>query len=107
MRIWLIGGGQASVKVVRQLQKSADMELIVSAPVERPPIVQQGLIDQVDYVEVVTPLNINAQARRVRPDFIFLDADAASFSRGTGGSALLQALAEESAAASTYPCLVI
>jgi hypothetical protein len=107
MRIWLIGGGHASVKPVRQLWKSADLELIVSAPIERPAIVEQGIIDQVDYVEMVTPLNINTQARRVRPDLILLDADAASFSRGTGASALSQALAEESAAASDYPCLVI
>jgi hypothetical protein len=93
---------------LRQLQKNDAIEVVVSAGNDQPPIVQEGVIEQVDYVETVTPLNINQLGRRIRPDLILLDSTAAgSFGRGAGGAALSHALAEETAAASDYPCLVI
>jgi hypothetical protein len=108
MRIWLIGGGQASLVALGQLQKNDAIEVVVSAGNDQPLVVQQGVIERVDYVETVTPLNINQLGRRTRPDLILLDSTAAgSFGRGAGGAVLSQALAEETAAASPYPCLVI
>jgi hypothetical protein len=108
MRIWLIGGGQASLVALRQLHKNDAIEVVVSAGSDRPVVVQEGVIAQVDFVETVTPVNVNQLGRRTRPDLILLDSTAAgSFGRGASQSALSHALAEETAAASDYPCLVI
>ncbi len=108
MRIWLIGGGQASLVALHQLRKNDALEVVLSAGSDRPLVVQEGAIAQVDHVETVTPLNVNQLARRTRPDLILLDSTAAgSFGRGSGQSVLSQALAEETAASSDYPCLVI
>lgn len=108
MRIWLIGGGQASLVALRQLQKNDAIEVVVSAATDRPLVVQEGAVAQVDFVETVTPVNVNQLARRARPDLILLDSTAAgSFGRGAGQSVLSHALAEETAAASDHPCLVI
>lgn len=108
MRVWLIGAGQAGKEALRQLFKDEEIEVVVTATEERPLAVQDGMIEKVDYVDVVTPVNINSLARRVRPDIILLDASAVgNLSRVTGGSQLSQALIYEIAASSDYPCLVL
>ena len=94
---------------MRQLQKNPAIDLITSDPQERPRAVEDGLVDAVDYVERVTPLNINSLARRIRPDMILITAGAGlqSYGNVTGGTALAEALNYETAATSEYPCLVL
>lgn len=109
MRIWLIGAEQRGSEVLRQLQKNSNIEVIVSDPKERPKAVNDGIIAKVDHVELVTPVNINTLARRIRPDLILIDpgADPHNFGRLTGGTAFAEALNNEIAAASDYPCVVL
>ncbi|MCC6167365.1 MAG: hypothetical protein IT329_09080 [Caldilineaceae bacterium] len=109
MRIWLIGAGQAGAEALRQMQKNDEISVVVSALVADPPAVRNKVIAKVDYVENVTPVNINTLARRIRPDLILIDSTAqeTGLSRVTGGAALSQALTFEIAAASDFPCLVI
>lgn len=109
MRIWLIGVGQAGSEALLQLRKNEENTVVVSAMVADPPAVRDKTLAKVDYVESVTPLNINTLARRIRPDLILIDSTAqeTGLSRVTGGSAFSQALTYEIAAASDYPCLVI
>lgn len=109
MRVWLVGAGQAGSEALRQLRKNEEITVIVSAPVADPPALRDKVIAKVDYVENVTPVNVNTLARRVRPDLILIDSTAleTGLSRVTGGSALSQALTYEIATNSDYPCLVI
>ncbi len=108
MRVWMIGAGHAGTEALRQLQKHDEIEIIVSADQDRPQAVKDGVIARVDYVEVVTSVNVNAMARRIRPDLILLDTTAVgALGRVTGGNALSQALIAEIAAASDYPCLIL
>lgn len=109
MRIWLIGADATGIKVIRQLRKNQDVELIVSASQAQPRAVSEGVLKAVDYVETVTSLNVNQLARRVRPDLILIDSGAGqrNLSRVTGGSAFSEALSAEIASASDHPCLVL
>jgi hypothetical protein len=109
MRIWLIGAAQTGIEVLRQLQKNDEIEVVVTALMADPPAVREKVIDKVDYVEAVTPVNVNTLARRIRPDLILIDSTAQenALGRVTGGSALSQALIVEIANASEYPCVVI
>ncbi|GIV78533.1 hypothetical protein FKZ61_012660 [Litorilinea aerophila] len=109
MRIWLIGAGTKGTEALRQLQKNADIEVIVSDPTPRPKAVEEGVIGQVDHVEVVTQANINTLARRIRPDLILIDTSQENrhLGRVSGGQALSEALFYEIAATSDYPCLLI
>lgn len=109
MRIWLIGADQRGTEVLRQLQKNANIEVIVSDTREQPKAVTDGVIAKVDYVEQVSSVNVNKLARRVRPDLILIDAGAEqrSIGRVTGGTAFSDALVGEIATASDYPCLVL
>jgi hypothetical protein len=109
MRVWLIGAAQAGTEALRQLQKNDEIEVVVSALTADPPAVRDKVIDKVDHVEAVTPVNINTLARRIRPELILIDSTAqdSALSRVTGGAALAQALTYEIANASEYPCIVL
>lgn len=109
MRIWLIGADSAGSTALRQLRKNASVEVVVSDSTDRPRAVNDRVIARVDYVESVTPMNINALARRVRPDLILIDRGAMQRAIGkmTGGVAFAESLQDEMAAASEYPCLVL
>jgi FlaA1/EpsC-like NDP-sugar epimerase len=109
MRIWLIGAEQRGSEVLRQLTKNSNIEVIVSAPTDRPKAVVDRVIAKVDYVEVVTSVNINTLARRIRPDLILIDpsADPHNFARLTGGTAFADALNNEMATVSDYPCVLL
>jgi hypothetical protein len=109
MRIWLIGAGQRGTEALRQLIKNPNLEIVVSDPTERPLAVQEGVIPKVDHTEIVTPVNINTLARRIRPDLILIDASAEqrSLGRVSGGVAFADALNAEIAAASEFPCIVL
>jgi hypothetical protein len=108
MRIWLIGAAQAGTDALRQLKKNAEVEVIVSDPTEQPKAVQDRVIFKVDYVETVSPININQLARRIRPDLILIDPGADKRNlRLSGGMAFSDAINTEIAAASDYPCLVL
>jgi hypothetical protein len=107
MRIWLIGAGPAGIEALRQLRKSEEIEIVVTAENERPQAVKDGLLGKVDYVDTVTSLNINSLARRIRPDLILLDPAMNSLSRVAGGAIFNQSMLEEMAASSDFPCILL
>jgi hypothetical protein len=109
MRIWLIGADQDGTEALRQLKKNPTIDVIVSDTLERPKAVVERVIAKVDFVENVTPINLNQLARRVRPDLILIDASAATRAMGhlSGGHFFAEALQAEMASGSDAPCLVL
>jgi hypothetical protein len=109
MRIWLIGADVAGSNALRQLRKNPSIEITVSDSTERPKAVADRLLARVDYVESVTPMNINTLARRIRPDLILIDRGALqrAIGRVSGGAAFAEALQDEIAGASEVPCLIL
>lgn len=107
MRIWLIGAGKAGSTALRQLYKNESIEIIVTAETDRPQAVKDGVIDHVDYVEIVNSLNINTLARRIRPDLILVDPTMNAIGRVSGGAAFNQSMLDEMAASSEYPCILL
>ena len=107
MRVWLIGADQGGTAALQQLKKNPDIEVIVSDAIERPRAVEKRVIAKVDYIESVTPANINQLARRVRPDLILIDRGALqrAFSRLSEGFAFAESIQNEIAAASDFPCI--
>ncbi len=109
MRIWLIGADQAGSEALQQLQKNPAITVIVSDAGDKPKAVSDHVIDKVDMVEHVTPVNINQLARRIRPDLILIDAGAAKRAMGSvsSGHVFAEAMQSEIAATSELPCLVL
>ena len=109
MRIWLIGAEQAGATILRQLKKNREIEVVVSDTIDRPRAVVDQVIAKVDFVETVTPANINQLSRRIRPDLILIDHSATqrALSRVTGGMAFAESIQDEIASACDIPCLVL
>ncbi len=109
MRVWLIGAGNIGSVALRQLQKNTTLDIFVSDPSDQPEAVRAGLIERVDLVENVTPVNVNEIARRVRPDLILLSPGIGEQGFGAieGSKALSDALNYEIIIASAYPCLIL
>jgi FlaA1/EpsC-like NDP-sugar epimerase len=109
MRIWLIGAGQAGSEALRQFQKNPGIEIFVTDMIDRPKAVTDRIIDKLDAVENVTPMNVNTLARRIRPDLILIDSSALkrNLTQLSGGMVYAEALQNEIAATADYPCIVI
>lgn len=109
MRVWVVGAGQVGTQAIRELQKNEDIAIIVSDVSETPKAVKEGVVAAVDYVETVTPANINSLGRRIRPDLILIDSSAEGRNLGgmTGAGNFMLALANEIAHSSDYPCLIL
>lgn len=109
MRIWLIGADHAGAEALRQFQKNAAIEVFVTDMIDRPRAVTDRVIDKLDALENVTPMNVNALARRIRPDLILIDSSAAkrNLTRLSGGMVYAEALQNEIAATADYPCIII
>lgn len=109
MRVWLIGAGRAGSGALKQLWKNPDIEVIVSDPHANPLAVKDGIIDDVNFVERITPININQIAQRIRPDLILIATGSGTQRYGNveGSAALADAINYETAASSDCPCLII
>lgn len=109
MHIWLIGADKAGSSALRQLRKNPAIKVTVSDTSASPKAVSDGILARVDHVESVTSVNINALAKRVKPDLILVDRGALMRSIGvvSGGAAFVESLQEEMATASEFPCVVI
>lgn len=109
MRVWVVGAGKVGTQTIRQLLKNEDITIIVSDVSDTPTALKEGVIDKVDYVESISPANINSLGKRIRPDLILVDssAEGRTLSGMTGGGNFMQALANEIAHASNYPCLIL
>ena len=91
------------------MRKNRDVQLVVSAPVEDPKAVRDGVLEQVDYVERVNHVNVNELGRRIGPDLILIDSSAAArdYARLAGGTALSDELIRAIASSAQCPCLIL
>ena len=76
MKALVIGAGELGSRVIKQLRKNPGIEIIVADYREDNLAVQQGIIDHVDILEHLTPLNISECCEQTEPDMIFLCREA-------------------------------
>ncbi len=109
MRVWLIGAGKIGTAALLQLRKNPEIQVVVSDPIPNPTAVEEGIIERVDYVENVTPVNVNRLARRIRPDLVLLTPSVVEHGLGSmeGAAALVEALNYEIASRCEYPVLIL
>lgn len=108
-RILVVGAGRTGAKVLRQLQKNPDLTVITLDPRPRPYALEQGLIEQVDVVEALTPLTLDHIVNQVEPDLILLTTTTEDLGLGTasGLDILADALREELASVATVPLIQV
>lgn len=72
MRILVVGAEKLGTRVIRQLKKMPDVEIVVAERRERPEAVVSGVIDRVDVVTHVTAMNFNETLALTKPDFVVI-----------------------------------
>ncbi len=106
-RILVIGAGQTGIRILLQLRKSEVFEVITADPRPEPAAVREGILEQVDIVEPITPMTLEHVLRESRPDLVILAMPPEDM--GLGSTAGMDVLAEgilaEIAALSGVPVL--
>lgn len=92
MRILVVGAGKTGAGVLRQLQKNPRITVLTLDPREHPQALEEGIIEQVDFREALTPLNLTYVLDQAQPDLIILAA--ATEDWGLGKSPGVDVLAE-------------
>ncbi len=109
MRVLLVGAGVAGTRVLRQLRKNPNLTVLTVDPREQPPAVLQGLIESVDYREVLTPLTLEFIVSQAKPDLVLIATETEDLGLGSpaGMEMLAEALKDEVVAAAEVPILEV
>lgn len=82
MRVMVVGAGELGGRVIKQLKKNPSIVVIVADYRERPTAVEQGIIEKVDVLEHVTPMNVTELVEESKPDIILLARKAKDWGHG-------------------------
>ncbi len=109
MRVLLVGAGVAGSRVLRQLRKNPNLTVLIADPRERPPALEEKLIDKVDYREVLTPLTLEFIVSQAQPDLVLIATETEDLGLGSpaGVEMMAEALRDEVAAVADVPILEV
>lgn len=107
MRILVIGAGHTGAKVLKQLKKNPEIEIITADPRRQHYAVEEGIIEQVDIHEVLTPLTLETVLEQAQPDLVLLamSTEDMGLGKAPGMDILADALREELSALSRVPVI--
>lgn len=107
MKVMVIGLGRGGAQVLRQLKKNPRIEIVTVDPRERPFALEQGIVEEIDVREPLTPLNLEHVVAQIEPEMILLTRSADDLQLGaTAGMDLLaDSLRAELRAISSVPMI--
>ena len=76
MKALVVGAGELGIRVIKQLRKNPEIDVIVADYRDDCEAIKQGVIQKVDVLEHLTPLNIGECCEETHPDMIFLCREA-------------------------------
>lgn len=109
MRILVVGAGRAGARVLRQLKKNINIEIITADPSEIPYAVDKGIIEKVDIREALTPLTFDFVMEKAQPDLVLLTTTTEDLGLGKapGMDILAEALKKELASIGDVPVIEV
>lgn len=109
MRILVVGAGRIGARALRQLQKNAALTVITLDPRPEPFAVREGIIDQIDITEALTPLTLEHVLEQARPDLVLLTTttEDLGLGRAPGLDILADALRKEVARLADVPVIEV
>ena len=78
----VVGAGDLGIRVIKQLRKNPGISFVVADYRDNPSAVQKGVIDKVDILEHITPMNIIDIVEACECDIIFLARKAKDWGHG-------------------------
>jgi len=109
VRVLVVGAGRTGARVIKQLRKNPEIEIITADSRTDAYSVEEGLIESVDIVEGFTPLTVDYVIEKARPDLILLATTTEDLGLGNvpGIDILADALRQEVASASDIPLIQV
>lgn len=109
MRILVIGAGRTGAKVIQQLQKNPDIEILTADPRQQLYAVDQGIIETVEIREALTPMTLQHVLEQTDPDLVLLamPTEDMGLGKSPGMDILAEALREELAALAKVPMIEV
>lgn len=109
MIVLVIGAGHTGAEVLLQLKKNPQVKVLTLDPRKDPFAIQQGIIEAVDFTEVLTPLTLGFILEQAKPDLVLLASATEDMGLGTaaGMDVLAQALRDELAAIAKVPVIEV
>jgi hypothetical protein len=109
MTVLVVGAGNTGVQVLRQLLKNPTLRILTLDPRENPYAVEQGIIENVDFKESLTPLNLDQVLNQAKPDIILLTSigEDMGFGSAAGVNMFRDALRDEIATISDVPVIEV
>jgi hypothetical protein len=107
MTVLVVGAGHTGAQVLRQLLKNPKVKILTLDPREKPYAVEKGLIENVDFKEALTPLNLDQVLSQAKPDIILITSigEDMGFGGAAGANMLRDALRDEIATISDVPVI--
>jgi hypothetical protein len=95
--ILVIGAGKVGAKVLLQLKKNPKLEVITVDSREIPFAVKEGIIDSVDYILKLTPIELKPLIESIAPDIVLVTTSRDDISRSNvpGLEILVDSLRQE------------
>jgi len=72
VRILVVGAGKLGAKVIRQLKKNPELEIVVADPHDDPEALRDGTVDKIDLKAHVTTMNFSEVVCKLKPDMVIL-----------------------------------
>ena len=109
MTILVVGAGNTGAQVLRQLLKNPRLRILTLDPRDNPQAVEQGILENVDYKEALTPLTLDHILKEAQPDLILLTSSPEDMGLGKspGISIFSDALRDELATLADAPVIEV
>ena len=109
LKILVVGAGKIGLRVIKQLRKNPNIEIITVDPRENPKALEEGIIEKVDYSIDLIPGEIMNLLEEVNPDLVLVTTskDDISDTGAQGLELLVESLNCELESAPNYPIISV
>lgn len=109
MTVLVVGAGKTGAEVLRQLLKNPKLQIVTLDPRDEPYAVSQGILQNVDFKEVLTPLTLDSVINEAHPDLVLLTGTAEDMGLGdtAGVDVLRAAIDDELATIADVPVVTV
>jgi nucleoside-diphosphate-sugar epimerase len=109
MRVLVAGAGRIGTKILSQLKKNPDIEILTVDPRKYPFAVKEGVISKVDFHQALTSIALEHVIEKVNPDLVLVTTTTEDIGLGNapGIDIFVESLREELASISRVPIIAV
>ena len=109
MKVLVLGAGRVGAKVIRQLRKNQEIEIVIADPREAPYALKEGIINTLDHIVELRSFELEPIIRETKPDLVLVTTSPEDIGRSgiAGLDILVDALSREIETAFSVPVIAV